>query len=112
MNWHVARQSRGIWRVNSRAKESDMATVRKYRGRYVADFRDQLGRRRIEAPRGKFESLALEKRAAQELLNRRLLEVQSGQFQPASAKPRFQEVCSRFIDCKVNLRPNDPGPAT
>ena len=41
-----------------------MATVRKYRDRWVADFRDQHGRRRIETPEGPFETMALEKRAA------------------------------------------------
>jgi hypothetical protein len=33
-----------------------MATVRKNRGHWVADFRDQNGRRRIEAPKGPFET--------------------------------------------------------
>ena len=41
-----------------------MATVRKYRERWVADFRDQHNRRRIEAPKGPFENKAVEKRAA------------------------------------------------
>ena len=36
-----------------------MAIVRKYRDRWVADFRDQNGRRRIEAPKGPFETMAL-----------------------------------------------------
>jgi len=35
-----------------------MAIVRKYRGRYVADFRDQNGRRRIEVPEGSFKTNA------------------------------------------------------
>lgn len=81
-----------------------MATVRKYRGRYVADFRDQFGRRRIETPRGIFESKDLEKRAAQELLAKRMDEVRGGQFQQVSAKPRFAEVAAQFLDSKVKLR--------
>lgn len=81
-----------------------MATVRKYRGRYVADFRDQFGKRRIETPRGQFESKDLEKRAAQELLAKRMEEVRGGQFQQISAKPRFAEVAGQFLDSKVKLR--------
>jgi hypothetical protein len=38
-----------------------VATVRQYRGRYLADFRDQHGRRRIEVPEGLFKTKAEEK---------------------------------------------------
>ena len=78
-----------------------MATVRQYRGRYVADFRDQHGRRRIEAPNGPFENRALEKRAAQELLSQRTTEVKHGTFVQVSEKLTFAEVCNRFLKSRT-----------
>lgn len=81
-----------------------MATVRKYRNRWVADFRDQHGIRRIEAPTGPFENAAQERVAAQALLTKRLTEVSRGQHQPASTRPTFSEVCDRYLDSRVNLR--------
>lgn len=83
-----------------------MAAVRKYRGRWVADFRDQHGARRIEVPAGSFENAAQERLAAQALLTKRLAEVARGQHQPASLRPTFSEVCDRYVEAKVNLRPS------
>jgi len=83
-----------------------MATVRKHRGRWCADFRDQHGCRRIEVPRGAFENVAQEKLAAQALLSKRLAEVSRGQHQPLSQRPTFSEVCTRYLESKVNLRPS------
>jgi len=83
-----------------------MARVRRYRGRLVADYRDQDGRRRIEVPRGPFATAADERIAARALLNKRLDEVQRGVHQPISTRPTFGEVSARFMEAKVNLRPS------
>jgi hypothetical protein len=45
-----------------------MATVRFYRGHWVADYYDTNKRRRIERPKGHFENLTDQLRAAQALL--------------------------------------------
>ena len=42
-----------------------MATVRMYRGHWVADYYDAKRRRRIERPEGHFEKAAQELQAAQ-----------------------------------------------
>jgi integrase len=81
-----------------------MATVRRYRDRWVADFRDQHGRRRIEVPVGTFESKALEKRAAQELLTRRQAEVQALTFTPERQRVDFAKLCELFLASKVKAR--------
>ena len=81
-----------------------MATVRVYRGRYVADFRDQNGRRRVEAPKGPFESRALEKRAAQDLLAKRLAEVRAGIFSAISERLTFGVVCDRYLESRTRAR--------
>jgi integrase len=81
-----------------------MATVRQYRGRYVADFRDQNSRRRIEVPEGAFESKAEEKRAAKELLDRRLAEVRQHTFTPGRERLQFGRLCDLFLESKVAAR--------
>jgi len=81
-----------------------MATVRQYRGRWVADFRDQHGRRRIEVPEGSFESRTLEKRAAKELLDRRLTEVQTHTFTPDRQRVTFEKLAELWIASKVKAR--------
>lgn len=81
-----------------------MATVRKYRDRWVADFRDQDGRRRIEVPEGTFETMALEKRAASELLQRRLAEVKAHTFTPDRQRLDFSALCDLFLQSKVKAR--------
>jgi integrase len=81
-----------------------MATVRKYRNRWVADFRDQHGKRRIEVPQGVFESSAHEKRMAYELLRQRLSEVGTQTYQPHSAELAFRVVAERWFDNKVGIR--------
>lgn len=83
-----------------------MATVRKHRGRWVADFRDQHGTRRIEVPSGNFENAAQEKLTAQALLTKRQQEVSRGQHVPVSTRPLFSEVCDRYLEAKVGLRPS------
>jgi integrase len=81
-----------------------MATVRKHRNRWVADYLDQHGIRRIEVPPGDFDNKAQEKIAAKALLDKRLAEVKRGQHVPASQRPTFSQVCDRFLEAKVNLR--------
>lgn len=81
-----------------------MATVRQYRDRYVADFRDQHGRRRIEVPEGPFETKAEEKRAARELLDRRLGEVKQHTFTPDRQRMDFGRLCGLFLESKVKAR--------
>lgn len=73
-----------------------MATVRKYRGRWVADYRDQHDKRRIEKPRGSFENLSQERIAVQELLTKRQAEVARGDCVAARARLTFGDVCDRL----------------
>lgn len=80
-----------------------MATVRKNRGRYVADFVDQHGHRRIEAPKGLFETKAQEKLAADALLKRRLEEVGGNTFVSAQERPTFKELAKLWIESKVRI---------
>jgi integrase len=81
-----------------------MATVRQYRSRYVADFRDQNGRRRIEVPEGTFDTKAEQKRAAKELLDRRLLEVRQHTYTPDRQRLDFAALCDLFLASKVKAR--------
>lgn len=81
-----------------------MATVRKNRGRWVADYRDQHSKRRIEKPAGSFDNLAQERIAAQELLTKRLAEVAGGDCVAARARLTFAEMCDRYLESKVNIR--------
>ena len=81
-----------------------MATVRQYRGRYVADFRDQNGRRRIEVPEGSFDTKAEEKRAAKDLLDKRLGEVRQHTFTPDRQRLQFAGLCPLFVSSKVKVR--------
>jgi integrase len=82
-----------------------MATVRKNRGRWVVDFRDPHGKRHIEAPTGPFENAAHERLAAQTLLTKRLSEVERGLPRPDYRRLLFAEVCDRYLEAKVNVRP-------
>ncbi len=81
-----------------------MATVRKYRDRWVADYRDQHGKRRIEVPTGTFDNLAQQRIAAQALLSRRLTEVARGDCLPQRQRITFSQVCDRYLESKVNVR--------
>lgn len=81
-----------------------MASVRKYRDRWVADFRDQHGRRRIEAPKGPFESKALEKRAAKELLDQRLAETRAHTYTPSRERLTVNALAERWLQSKVRAR--------
>lgn len=81
-----------------------MATVRLVRGTWCADFRDQHGRRRIEKPKGVFESKALQRRTAQELLTRRLVEIGAHTFVPDRQRVRFGELAKLWLASKVRAR--------
>jgi integrase len=81
-----------------------MATVRKYRGKYVADYRDALKRRHIEAPRGTFKDKTVEKRAAEELLRRRLGEIDANTYTPPNRETKFPALCDLFLASKKATR--------
>jgi hypothetical protein len=55
-----------------------MATVRMYRGHWVADYYDAKKRRRIERPKGHFKKPRQELQAAHVLLADRVTEVTDG----------------------------------
>lgn len=83
-----------------------MATVRKHRGSWVADYRDQWGKRHRERPDGKFENMAQQRRAAQVLLKRRLDEVDRGSYHPDNRKLTFAKVADAYLESKVGIRPS------
>jgi len=83
-----------------------MATVRKLRGRWVADYRDQHGKRHVERPTGPFDNATQQKLAAQSLLTKRLGEIARGQHNPADRRLTFADVCDRYLESKVNVRPS------
>lgn len=83
-----------------------MAKVRKHRGNWVADFRDQFSIRRREQPEGHFENMAQQKRAAHAHLNKRLDEVDRGSYSADSRKLIFLHVAISYLESKVNIRPS------
>ena len=83
-----------------------MATVRKHRGNWVADYRDQFGKRHRERPGGPFENMTQQRRAAQALLKKRLDEVDRGSSGPQSTKLAFVKVADQYLASKVNVRPS------
>ena len=83
-----------------------MATVRQYRGRWAADFQDKLNHRRIEVPMGNFESKALERRAALELLAVQLREVDQHTYTQPSAKLTFADVADRYLKSRAKASAN------
>jgi integrase len=80
-----------------------MAKVRKSRGAWVADFRDQNGKRHIETPKGTFETKALQKLAANELLQKRLSEVESHTFTANRQRMTFDQLAQAWIRSKVRI---------
>ena len=79
-----------------------MATVRFNRGHWVADY-DAKKRRRIERPRGHFENLTDDLRAAQALLADRVAEVADGLVHEGYGT--FEEAATRWLNSKVAIRP-------
>lgn len=83
-----------------------MATVKLFRGKHVADFRDAHGKRHVEASKGPFGSEAEERLAAHALLVKRLSEVSRDQYDPETRQLTFGAAVDRFLRSKVNLRPS------
>jgi integrase len=81
-----------------------MATVRMYRGHWVADYYDAKKRRRIERPEGHFEKAKQELRAAQVLLADRVAEVADGLVH--EGRGTFDDVANRWLNSKVRIRPS------
>lgn len=81
-----------------------MATVRFYRGYWVADYYDSHKRRRIERPKGHFENLTDQLRAAQALLADRVAEVAEGLVQQGLGT--FEDAATRWLSSKVAIRPS------
>jgi integrase len=80
-----------------------MATVRFSRGHWVADYYDTRKRRRIERPKGRFENLTDELRAAQALLADRVAEVADGLVHEGYGT--FEDTAIRWLNSKVAIRP-------
>ena len=83
-----------------------MATVRKHRGNWVADYRDQHGGRHRECPSGTFDNLALQRKAAQDLLAKRLGEISRSDYRNHAERLTFSQVCDHYLASKVNVRPS------
>ena len=83
-----------------------MATVRKFRKNWVADYVDQWGKRHRERPTGHFENMAQQKRAAHALLKQRLDDVDRGSYSVGSRKLTFSLVTDSYLESKVNIRPS------
>jgi len=80
-----------------------MATVRFNRAHWVADYYDAKKRRRIEQPKGHFENLPDELRAAQALLADRVAEVADGLVHEGYGT--FEDAAIRWLNSKVAIRP-------
>jgi integrase len=81
-----------------------MATVRFYRGHWVADYYDANKRRRIARPEGHFEKAAQELHAAQVLLANRVAEVADGLVH--QGRGTFEDAATRWLKDKVRVRPS------
>jgi integrase len=81
-----------------------MATVRFYRGHWVADYYDANKRRRIERPEGRYEKATQELHAAQVLLADRLTEVADGIVH--EGRGTFEDAATRWFKAKVRVRPS------
>jgi hypothetical protein len=81
-----------------------MATVKLYRGHWVADYYDANKRRRIEQPKGHFDSKSEEKHAAHALLADRLAEVADGIVH--EGRGTFEDAATRRLKAKVRVRPS------
>ena len=80
-----------------------MATVKLYRGHWVADYYDARKRRRIEQPKGQFKSRTEEKHAAHALLADRLAEVADGIVH--EGRGTFADAATRWLKSKARARP-------
>jgi len=77
-----------------------MACIRKRRGKWVIDYRDQFGKRHWETCSSKKE--------AEERLAEVLLEIRAGTFSPARGTMLFKDLASLWFEnhAKLNVRPN------
>lgn len=75
-----------------------MACVRKRRGRWVLDFRDQNGARRWESFRTRDE--------AKVALEQRLKQVRQGSYSAPSQIPMLKEVADQWLASKTDRRPS------
>ncbi len=75
-----------------------MATVKLYRGHWVADYYDANKRRRIERPEGCFENKTQEKRAAEMLLAARRAEAADGLVHVG--RGTFEDAATRWLKSK------------
>jgi len=83
-----------------------MASVRKFRDNWIADYRDQWGKRHREKPAGFYENKSQQKRAAHALLKRRMDEVDQGSYSPETNKLTFAKLADKYLESKVNIRPS------
>jgi integrase len=75
-----------------------MACVKRRRGRWVVDFRDQTGARRWESYRTRDE--------AQAALAVRIKELRTGNYRPPTEVPVFETVARAWLATKVEYRPS------
>ena len=78
--------------------------VRRLRGGWGIDFRDQFKKRHREIPAGPFATSAEQKRAAHALLAKREEECHRGTFDPNARKLTFEELADRYLESKINIR--------
>ncbi len=83
-----------------------MASVRKFRENWVADYRDQWGKRHREKPEGHFDNKAQQKRAAHTLLKKRLDDVDRGTYSRIAQNLTFSKLADLYLESKVNIRPS------
>src|SRR5260370_18315034 len=104
--WRLSRRSRVRLPeefCNRRGVATTMATVRFSRGHWVADYYDANKRRRIERPKGCFENLTDQLRAAQALLADRVAEAADGLVHEGYGT--FEDAAIRWLNSKVAIRP-------
>src|SRR5260370_6791006 len=105
--WRLSRRSRVRLPeefCNRRGVATTMATVRFYRGHWVADYYDTNKRRRIERPKAHFEKATDELRAAEALLANRVAEVADGLVH--EGRGTFEDAATRWLKSKVGIRPS------
>lgn len=100
MKWTNAPEVFRTWKRGATA----IATVRMYRGHWVADYYNAKKRRRIERPEGHFEKATQELQAAQVLLADRVAEVTDGLVR--EGRGTFEDVATRWLKNKVRIRPS------
>ncbi len=72
-----------------------MACVTKRRGKWVIDYRDQLGRRHVEAVRGN-------RKQAEQFLTKRLHEIGRGEYQAPKEEKTFAELAEAYTRAHID----------